>query len=189
MSQATCLDGLVAELDILIRARYGLISVSTFEEMRFRRLMNAVAHLPRHKSKGLFTWSRVTGLHQVSGTEPLLNPRPIPDTEDPFSVLDYIGGADSGLFVLSDFGPYLAPFGQPEPQLVRRLRELAWAIKTRPVTVLFVDPDFPDIPALEKALAEATLASSCSSGVLEISPSASWISWLTPRWIAGISIG
>ncbi len=157
MSQASCLDGLVAELDILIRARYGLISVSTFEEMRFRRLITAVAHLPRHKSKGLYGWSRMTGLRQMAGAEPLLTPRPIPDTEDPFSVLDYIGAAENGLFVLSDFGPYLAPFAQPEPQLVRRLRELAWAIKTKPVTVLFVDPDFPDIPALEKEVKRVDL--------------------------------
>ncbi len=150
MSQATPLDGLVTELDILIRARYGLISVSTFEETRFRRLMNAVAGLPRHKGKGFFLWSRTTGLRQVAGDTPTLQPRPIPETEDPFAVLDTIGAAESGLFVLCDFGVYLAPFGQEEPQLVRRLRELAWAIKTRPVTVLFVDPTFPDLPALEK---------------------------------------
>ena len=148
MNETMQLEVLVIELDTLIRARYGLIGVSTFEELRFRRLVQAVAHLPRHKAKGLYCWSRITGLRQVAGAEPLLAPRPIPDTEDPFSVLDYIGQAESGLFVLSDFGPYLAPFGQPEPQLVRRLRELAWAIKARPVTVLFVDPDFPPIPAL-----------------------------------------
>lgn len=157
MNETMQLEVLVIELDTLIRARYGLIGVSTFEELRFRRLVQAVAHLPRHKAKGLYCWSRITGLRQVAGAEPLLAPRPIPDTEDPFSVLDYIGQAESGLFVLSDFGPYLAPFGQPEPQLVRRLRELAWAIKARPVTVLFVDPDFPPIPALEKEVKSVDL--------------------------------
>ncbi|MCW5851823.1 MAG: AAA family ATPase [Anaerolineae bacterium] len=157
MSQTLALDTLVTELDILIRARYPLISVATFEESRFRRLMNAVAHLPRHKAKGLFTWSRITGLRQLAGADPLLNPRPIPDTEDPFAVLDYISQAESGLFVLCDYGPYLAPFGQAEPQLVRRLRELAWTVKTRPVTVLFVDPAFPDLPALEKEVKRVDL--------------------------------
>ena len=34
-------EALVRELDILIRARYPLISVTTFEESRFRRLMEA----------------------------------------------------------------------------------------------------------------------------------------------------
>ena len=37
------LDALVRELDVLIRARYPLISVTSFEELRFRRLMGAVA--------------------------------------------------------------------------------------------------------------------------------------------------
>ncbi len=56
-SSETALDELVRELDVLIRARYPLIAVSTFEEVRFRRLMSAVANLERHRAKGLFLWS------------------------------------------------------------------------------------------------------------------------------------
>ena len=37
-----------------------------------------------------------------------------------------------------------------KPELVRRLRELAWAIRSRPVTVIFLGARFPDIPELEK---------------------------------------
>jgi len=146
------LDALVRELDVLIRARYPLVAVSTFEELRFRRLIAAVAQLERHRAKGLYVWSRTSGLRQVAG--PGLGPtdRPLPDTEDPLSVLDHIAQAERGLYVLADYGPYLAPFGQPEPLLVRRLRELAWAIKARPVTVLFVGPAFPEISELEKEL-------------------------------------
>ncbi len=144
------LDALVCELDILIRARYPLIAVGTFEEVRFRRLMAAVARLERHKAKGLFIWSRVQGLRQVGGPGLGASEKAIPDTDDPISVLDHIAQAERGLYVLCDYGPYLAPYGQEEPQLVRRLRELAWAIKTRPVTVLLIGPSFPEIPALEK---------------------------------------
>lgn len=154
---ASSLDALVRELDVLIRARYPLIAVGTFEEVRFRRLMAAVAGLERHKAKGLFAWSRTQGLRQVAG--PGLGPtdRQIPDTEDPFSVLEHVAQADRGLYVLCDYGAYLAPFGQEEPQLVRRLRELAWAIKTRPVTVLFVGPSFPELPGLEKEVKRVDL--------------------------------
>src|SRR5262249_39725602 len=148
----SALDALVRELDVLIRARYPLGPVRTFEELRFRRLVAAVAQLERHRAKGLYVWSRTSGLRQVAG--PGLGPtdRPLPDTEDPLSVLDHIAQAERGLYVLCDYGPYLAPFGQPEPLLVRRLRELAWAIKARPVTVLFVGPAFPAIPELDKEL-------------------------------------
>jgi len=144
------LEALVRELDILIRARYPLIAVSTFEEVRFRRLMAAVAAGDRHATKGLFVWSRTQGLRQVAGPGLGVGERTIPDTEDPLSVLEHIAQAERGLYVLCDYGPYLAPFGQEEPQLVRRLRELAWTTKTRPVTVLFVGASFPELPALEK---------------------------------------
>ncbi|MBI3970424.1 MAG: hypothetical protein HY332_03965 [Chloroflexi bacterium] len=113
--------------------------------------MAAVAQLERHRPKGLFLWSRTQGLRQVEG--PGLGAaaeRPIPDTADRFSVLDHLAGAERGLYVLCDYGAYLAPFGQPEPLVVRRLRELAWAVKAKPVTVLFVGPSFPDLPELEK---------------------------------------
>jgi hypothetical protein len=149
-SNTVALDTLVRELDILIRARYPLIALSTFEEVRFRRLIGAVAGLERHKAKGLFLWSRTQGLRQVAGPGLGLGERVVPDTEDPLSVLEHIAQAERGLYVLCDYGPYLAPYGQPEPLLVRRLRELAWAIKSRPVTVLCIGPDFPELPALEK---------------------------------------
>lgn len=150
LSDSSTLDALVRELDILIRARYPLIAVTTFEEVRFRRLMLAVAGMDRHKPKGLYWWSRVTGLRQVAGPGLGIADRAVPDTEDPVSVLDHIAQAERGLYVLADYGPFLAPFGQEEPGLVRRLRELAWSIKSRPVTVLFVGAAFPDLSALEK---------------------------------------
>ncbi len=144
------IDDLVRELDVLVRARYPLIAVATFEEVRFRRLMAALVRLERHRAKGLHVWSRTGGLRQVAGPGLGATERTLPDTEDPLSVLEHIAAAERGLYVLCDFGPYLAPFGQEEPQLVRRLRELAWAIKSRPVTVLLVGPTFPEIPTLEK---------------------------------------
>ena len=147
------LQKLVTELDVLIRARYPLVAANTHEENRFRRVMSAVAGLKTHKEKdkGLYLWSRTTGLKQtvgkeLKGKEEIL----IPETHDPISVLEYIAKQQKGLFVLCDYGPYLAPYGQEDPQLVRRLRELAWEIKTRHVTVIFVEQQFPDIPALEK---------------------------------------
>ncbi|HLG72574.1 MAG TPA: AAA family ATPase [Chloroflexota bacterium] len=140
------IETLVAELDVLIRARYPLIAVSTFEELRFRRVLQAVAQLERHAPKGLFLWSRTQGLRQTGGPED----RVLPGFEDPMSILEHIAQAERGLYLLADYGEYLCPFGQADPQLVRTLRELAWTIKTRPVTVLFVGPSFPDIPSLEK---------------------------------------
>lgn len=146
------LEKLVAELDVLIRARYPLIAANTHEEGRFRRVMHAVAGLKCHKDKdkGLFVWSRTTGLKQTIGKELKGKEQSIPNTEDPVSILEFIVNQQKGLFVLCDYGSYLMPYGQEDPQLVRRLRELAWEIKARHTTVLFVERNFPDIPTLEK---------------------------------------
>src|SRR6266851_3387817 len=140
------IEALVRDLDVLIRARYPLVSIATFKEGRFRRRMRAVASLERHKPKGLFVWSRTQGLRQVAGPNLGVGERPIPGVEDPISILEHVAQAEAGLYILCDFGAYLVPDGLP----VRQLRELAWTIKARPVTVLFVGPTFPDIPALEK---------------------------------------
>ena len=149
------LEGIVAGLDVLIRARYPLIAVNTPEEGRFHRIVRAVAQLKCHreKDKGLFLWSRITGLRQVLGSE--LKGKDevlIPDSQDAASVLEYIAQQKKGLFVLCDYSPYLTPYSQEEPQLVRRLRELAWEIKGRHINVIFVERNFPDLSALEKEI-------------------------------------
>ena len=120
---------MVTELDVLVRARYPLIAVETFEEQRFRRIAGVLALLERHRHKGLYWWSRTAGLRQLTGPGCGPTERPIAGTDDPGAVLEHIAEAERGLFVLADYAPYLVPYGQEQPDLVRRLRELAWAVK------------------------------------------------------------
>ena len=143
-------EALIVSLDEYIRARYGLLAVQTFEEERFLRFMRGVADHERHRAKGLYLWSRTRGLRLVAGPGIGAEARPIPNREDALSVIEYIEEAEQGLYVLSDFAPYLLEYGAPKPELVRRLRELAWAIRSRPVTVIFLGARFPEIPELEK---------------------------------------
>src|SRR5262245_66364266 len=102
MSQET-LEKIVIELDVLVRARYPLIAVNTPEEGRFHRIMQAVAQLKWHreKEKGLFIWSRTTGLRQVLGAE-LKGQKEIlvPDTQDAAGALEYIAEQKDGVFTL-----------------------------------------------------------------------------------------
>lgn len=143
-------EALILSLDEYIRARYGVIAVQTFEEERFLRFMRGVAEHERHRAKGLYAWSRTRGLRLLAGPGVGPEPRPIPNREDALSVIEYIEEAEQGLYVLSDFAPYLLEYGAPKPELVRRLRELAWTIRSRPVTVIFLGARFPEIPELEK---------------------------------------
>src|SRR5437660_5960796 len=141
---------LIVSLDEYIRARYGLLAVQTFDEERFIRFMRGVAEHERHRAKGLYVWSRTRGLRLIAGPGVGPEPRPIPNREDALSVIEYIEEAEQGLYVLADFAPYVLEYGAPKPELVRRLRELAWTIRSRPVTVIFVGARFPEIPELEK---------------------------------------
>jgi hypothetical protein len=143
-------EALILSLDEYIRARYGLLAAQTFEEERFLRFMRGVADHERHRAKGLYTWSRTRGLRLIAGPGVGTEPRAILNREDVLSVIEYIEEAEQGLYVLSDFAPYLLEYGAPKPELVRRLRELAWAIRSRPVTVIFLGARFPEIPELEK---------------------------------------
>jgi hypothetical protein len=143
-------ESLILGLDEYIRARYGLLAVQTFEEERFLRFMRGVADHERHRAKGLYVWSRVRGLRKLTGPDVGAEPKPIPNREDALSLFEYIEEAEQGLYVLCDFAPYLLEYGAPRPELIRRLRELAWAIRSRPVTVIFLGARFPEIPELEK---------------------------------------
>src|SRR5215831_7795591 len=141
---------LITGLDEYIRARFPLIAIQTFEEQRFLRLMDALVRDPRHAAKGLFVWSRTRGLRLVGGPGAGPQPKPIPGRDDPTAVLEHIEQAERGLFVLCDFAAYLSPYGAPDPILVRRLRDLAWDIRGKAVTVVFVGAQWPEVPDLEK---------------------------------------
>ena len=147
------------ELDIRIRARYPLIAINTYEEDRVREALIDLVFHDRHKEKPLYFWSRPTGLQKIvdpkEGVEQ--NPISIGDTDDPESVLGFIGDQKTGIFLLCDYAPYISPYGQEDPLLVRRLREIAWKLKSTKATVLFVGPNFPDLKTLEKEITQIEL--------------------------------
>lgn len=147
------------ELDIRIRARYPLIAINTYEEDRVKDALLDLVFQERHKEKPLFFWSRPSGLQRiVDPKEGLLQtPTPVLDTEDPESVLGYISEQKTGIFLLCDYAPYISPFGQEDALLVRRLREIAWKLKTTKATVLFVGPNFPELKTLEKEVTQIEL--------------------------------
>jgi len=147
------------ELDIRIRARYPLIAINTYEEDRVREALIDLVFQDRHKEKPLYFWSRPTGLQKVVDPKEGLQQTPdsIGDTQDPESVLGYISEQETGIFLLCDYAPYISPYGQEDPLLVRQLREIAWKLKSRRSTVLFVGPSFPELKTLEKEVTQIEL--------------------------------
>ena len=147
------------ELDIRIRARYPLIAINTYEEDRVREALIDLVFQERHKEKPLYFWSRPTGLQKISDPKEgiLQNPASVGDTDDPEGVLGFISEQKTGIFLLCDYAPFISPYGQEDPLLVRRLREIAWKLKSTKATVLFVGPNFPDLKTLEKEITQIDL--------------------------------
>ena len=158
-SDAKSIERFLRELDVRIRARYPLIAINTYEEDRVREALLDLVFQERHREKPLFFWSRPSGLQKVFDPKEgiLQNPAPVGDTDDPESVLGFIGEQKTGIFLLCDYAPYISPYGQEDPLLVRRLREIAWKLKSTKATVLFVGPNFPDLKTLEKEITQIDL--------------------------------
>src|SRR5215203_6717209 len=156
---AKSIEKFLTELDVRIRARYPLISINTFEEDRVRQALKDLVFKEKHKEKPLYFWSRPNGLQKIVDPKEgvLQHPQAVPDTDDPESILSYIAEQKNGIFLLCDYAPYITPYGQEDALLVRRLREIAWKLKSTKTTILFVGPNFPDLKTLEKEITQLEL--------------------------------
>jgi len=136
----------LSELEVLVRARYPLIYVVSWEEQRVIRHASKIAS---RLGKSVFEWSVTTGL-VPGGTSIQSQKHRDTATQDPLVALDnVIEHVDPALYVFKDFHPFLK--GQ-NMSVVRRLREVATSMQNTYKTIIIVSPMF-QIPAeLEKDL-------------------------------------
>ncbi|SED71330.1 AAA+-type ATPase, SpoVK/Ycf46/Vps4 family [Amycolatopsis tolypomycina] len=142
-------QGFRDELTQLLQARYPLLVVETHEEQRVLREIRAVAE-DAHRlrtPRRVYVWSSTTGLAPAGGP-------PISETRAAAAALERIHAwGEPAVFVFADLHPSLVSEGghRPDPDVVRRLRELAAAFKTRPVplSIILVSPSLPVPPELE----------------------------------------
>lgn len=129
----------VAELDTLIRARYPLVYLVTWEEARLDAILEELA---REHGRALVTWSVTRGLRHAGGARGA----PVDGGKDPVEVLGRIERLpDPSLVVLKDFHPFLG-----DPTVVRALRELAQGLKSSLTTAIILSPTLSIPPELEK---------------------------------------
>ena len=134
----------VSELEVLIRARYPLLYVLTWEETR---VLTEITRLATQRNKKVYEWSVTTGL-VPSGTSIQSQKHRDAATQDPLVALDrVIEQVDPAIYIFNDFHPFLA---KQNMAVIRRLREIAAALKHSYKTILIVSPML-NIPAdLEK---------------------------------------
>jgi SpoVK/Ycf46/Vps4 family AAA+-type ATPase len=126
-------------IETLIRARYPLIYVVSFEEGRVSRNLKTITDA---RGKQLAAWTITAGLEMPGGSC-------IAELKDPLKVLDYIlqSGAN-GLFVLRDYHHYLN-----DPVVVRKLRDAAHELKLTHKNIVFLSPVLRVPVELEKEIA------------------------------------
>jgi ATP-dependent 26S proteasome regulatory subunit len=120
----------VRELDTLIRARYPLLYLVSWEEQRLDGILEELA---KGHGKAFHVWSITGGLRRVAGARAAAA---ADGSRDPSDALRAIGAlTDPSLVVLKDFHPFLN-----DPVVVRSLRELGQQLKSTYTTVVLLSP-------------------------------------------------
>ncbi|MFQ5808650.1 MAG: AAA family ATPase [Armatimonadota bacterium] len=125
------------EIETLVRARYPIVYVVSWEEDRVDACLREVAG---RRQKRLFQWTTTNGLVEYDAR------RPRQESCEPLNALDEVlSSADSAIFVLKDFHPFLK-----DSTVVRKLRDLTYALKRSYKTLIILSPILELPPELEK---------------------------------------
>ena len=136
------LSSFIAELDVLIRARYPLIYLVTWEEQRVDALL---ASLAESHGKALYTWSVTQGLCRLDDGRTASKADGSTDPGAALAAVEKL--VEPALVVFKDFHPYLN-----DAAVIRRMRELARTLKSTFTTMMLVSPVLNIPPELEKEI-------------------------------------
>ena len=128
MADARTVD---VELETLIRARYPIIYIVSWEE---RRVEETVREICQRRGKKMLLWTYTTGMAGNIASR------------DPIAALEYVLNApDQSVFVFKDFHPFIA-----DVAVTRRLRDLVYVLKTSYKTLILLSPNLKLPQELEK---------------------------------------
>lgn len=114
------------EIDILIRSRYPLLYIVSWEEARVESYLQGLA---RGQGKAIFAWSATRGLSNLSQPSAGVS-------LDPMAALDEVGRSTlKAIYVFRDFHPHLQ-----DAKIIRRLRDLVAELKSTYKTMVFLGP-------------------------------------------------
>jgi len=127
-----------SELETLIRARYPIIYIVSWEEKRVEDALRAIA---QNRGKKIYFWTITQGM--------VLNPNAQDSaTRDPMNALNFVmDSREQALFVLKDYHPFIS-----EVSVTRRLRDLTVALKMSYKTLIILAPILKLPNELEKEI-------------------------------------
>jgi hypothetical protein len=138
-----------AELEVLIRAKYPLIYVLSWEERRVQAMLGDIA---ARRKKRLFTWTVTDGIVAID----TVRPTPVdPNATSPLSALEYIEHSrNAAIFVLKDLHLFLQDARMLDTiVLIRKLRDMVQPLKESAKTVVLLSPVLRYPIELEKDIA------------------------------------
>lgn len=135
------------ELELLIRARYPLLYVVSWEPARVEQHLTQIA---QRRNKQMYTWSATAGLRRLGAGGPATRP-PVRGTFDILDALEQIiEHKEPAIYMLEDFHLHLRTSCPCNVVNVRKLRETARALSDSYKSVVLCSP-LVELPAeLEK---------------------------------------
>jgi adenylate kinase family enzyme len=134
------------ELDILIRARYPIIYLVSWEE---ERVEQCLAEIAERRKKKLYLWTLTQGLVKY-GAEPQRSKGGSGSTTDPLAALDAVlDQLEPTIFLFKDFHPFMEE-NRANLSVVRRLRDVAVRLRDTYKTIVVVSSVLRMAPELSK---------------------------------------
>lgn len=134
------------ELDVLIRARYPIIYVVSWEEERVERCLRKIAD---SRKKKLFIWTITQGIVKA-GTELSRAKSGSGNTSDPIAALDaVIDQIEPSIFLFKDFHQFTSD-ERCNMSVIRRLRDVALHVRDTYKSIVIVSPVMKIAPELTK---------------------------------------
>lgn len=130
-----------AEIEVLIKAKYPILSVLSWEERRFEETLGQIA---KALGRTLHTWSLTQGMKpQVNRVTGPTRPTTLPPELEALALITE--APELTVFLLKDFHPYLK-----DPRCVRLLRDLAGRLRGKAQTLILLSPSLTLPTELEK---------------------------------------
>ncbi len=134
-----------AELEVLIRARYPVIYVVSWEE---RRVEEQLREFAAKRNKQLYCWSVTAGLTKPSAGPESPQGKTLADPIEALSAV--IEHKEPSIYLFKDFHAFLRPQVVANVPFIRKLREVSGALSDSYKTVVILSPLLELAPELEK---------------------------------------
>lgn len=140
------------KLSNLVRARFPMIYITTFEEDRVTKYIKSIVTDVKQVKyeREVFTWTQTAGLINTS------TGKTVTDTTCPCKMLEYIRKYDKdSVFIVYDFHVNFGPKNRtPDYNVIRKIRDIVPDLKLGTVrkTIFFVSPELLIPEALQKEI-------------------------------------